>query len=114
MPQVETAAFGGRRLYAVRNYDAEWSRVDRETSFKTEGFWRTTQQGLEVYNLEGVRLAALELPDGGVSWMRADANGRIFLAARTGIIVARDPTRSDARCTEMPRRIQIPYSDVPP
>ena len=49
LPHVETAAFGVNRLYAIRNYDAEWVQFDQSTSFEMEGrrrsrpeAWRST------------------------------------------------------------------------
>ena len=114
VPQVETGAFGGERLYSIRNYAAEWVPVERRASFQTEGLWQVTFRGIEVYDLQGSRLASLALPAWGELWMRADMNGRLFLGYGDSVFIVRDPTMKDARCPPMPGRIDLPFTDVPP
>lgn len=117
---VEAAAIGfSGTVFAVRNYDAEWSR--RSNPYvPTQGTWQVTQRGLEVYGRQGVRLGAFQLPsdqpewvDGG--WISADEQGRLFIPDGTGdVVVARNPIAEDSACHEMDDRITVAPVDSHP
>jgi len=111
---VETATFAGDRLYTLRNYDAEWVQVDKDTFYDTKGLWRVTSRGLEVYDFDGTRLARLAIPSLSKPWIRADMEGRMFVGSGDSIVVVSDPTTTSGSCPAMPAKIAIPVDDVPP
>jgi len=110
---VETAAFGGERLYAIRNYRMRKESF-RHEGYKTRSRWVAEEQGLEVYSLEGVRRGSYLLPVTSVAWMRADERGRIFLKSQRRLHIATDPTfPEDRRCSGMPEKVRVELSDQP-
>jgi hypothetical protein len=97
-PAVQLAVFApDGRLYAVRNYRFVW-RQSRDPVFGVAGSWEPVERGLEIYDPNGARLGAYALPPGGVEWLRADGNGRIFAAQASRLLIIQDPTRPRTRC----------------
>ena len=104
---VEAAAIDpSGTIFAVRNYDAKWSR--RSNPYvPTQGAWQVTERGLEVYGRDGTRLGAFLLPsdqpewvDGG--WISADEHGRLFIPDGSGaVVVVRSPVAEESACHEM-------------
>lgn len=101
VPQVLAAGFSPDGLiYAIRPYEVVW-RPGRNAYTATQGAWRTTRRGLEVYDVRGKRLGAFQLP-GAVrapSWISVDGLGRVFMPDTAGgVHVVSDPMMSDAPC----------------
>jgi len=111
-PHVQTAAFGGDRIYAIRNYSVVRESVDHP-GLEIDTRLLVQEQGLEVYSMQGALLGAYALPTPTPSWIRADAAGRIFLGAGRRLLVAQDPTRGPTTCTGMPELVRVRVDDQP-
>lgn len=82
-PQLRGATFDAKGfLYAIRVYGYSWE-MHKSRFIRRDGVWRSTGRSLEVYNPYGRISGAYELPR-GVSALRADAVGRLFLLFDTG------------------------------
>lgn len=109
------ATFGpGGRAYVLRNYAAEWERR-RNRFTDTQGAWKITRQGLEVFDRRGQLLGAYALPTPSPAWIRIDEVGRLFFrGAEVGtLIVARDPVSDSQVCLGFPPRIDLQIVDRP-
>ena len=111
--QVEAAAFGGNRLYAIRNYDAEWWEMDNPR-VTLSGLWKPTNQGLEIYDLEGRRIRSFSLPYSDPDFLRADSRGRIFIKYGRSLVLAHDPTYEGPACPVIPAEIMVSLVDTFP
>ena len=107
------------RIYAVRNYHAEWRRT-RNDYTSTQGYWQVVRRGLEVYDLRGTLLGAYELPGQDPAWrekgwVRVDKHGRIFLPDEAGSVgIFQNPTVERDQCPVLPRSIELTTKDTPP
>lgn len=105
-----TAAFGGRRLYVIRNYRARREEFDH-WAWETDSYWRIERRGLEVYDLAGERLGSYELPVPHPAWIRADGKGRLLMKHAGGLEVIDDPTFAGLRCPPMPEVVEVRLAD---
>lgn len=85
-------AFGPEgRIYAVRNYSAEWHRLPRGV-LAPGGEWIARRQALEIYTADGEILGAYELDGRALSWIRVSGDGRIIAGEGTSrLAIYRDP-----------------------
>ena len=113
LSQVEAAAFGGNRLYAIRNYAAAWFEIDNPR-VTLPGRWKPTEQGLEIYDLEGRRLRSFSLPSSDPDFLRADSRGRIFIRFGRSLISFRDPTYQGPACPATSPEIMVSIADTFP
>jgi hypothetical protein len=112
VPQVETAAFGGNRLYAIRNYSGTREKVDFPRH-EMDSRWIVDARGLEIYSLEGELLGSYEFPTATPFWLRADSRGRIFLGVGQDLVISLDPTFDGIQCPKLPELITLTVEDRP-
>jgi hypothetical protein len=120
VPHVAAVAFGNDgRVYAVRNYHAEWRR-SRNDYTSSQGSWWVVRRGLEIYDLRGKLLGAYSLPGQDPAWrangwLRVDRHGRIFLPDGAGsVLIFQNPTVERDKCPTLPPIIELTTKDTPP
>jgi hypothetical protein len=107
------STFGaGGRLFAIRNYRAEW-KDEPDPFFTSTGNWIVVSRGMEVYDSDGHRLGAFALPVPDPDWIRADSRGRLLISHGDSLFVIPDPTSWGRDCPPFPRRILNPHVDLP-